>query len=61
MMTQLEELNVLKQLGNVPVDMGVLRDVFRSYQSPSKKVQSLVQSGKLVQLKRGPEATTGDY
>ena len=52
-MTQLEEINTLRQLGNVPVDMGVLRDVFRSYQSPSKKVQSLVQSGKLVQLKRG--------
>ena len=52
-MTQLEELNVLKQLGIVPVDMGVLKDVFRAYQSPSKKVQSLVQSGKLLQLKRG--------
>ena len=53
MMTQLEELNVLKQLGIVPVDIGVLKDVFRSYQSPTKKVQSLVQSGKLLQLKRG--------
>ena len=52
-MTQLEELNVLKQLSIVPVDMGVLKDVFRSYQSPAKKVQSLVQSGKLLPLKRG--------
>ncbi len=52
-MTQLEELNVLKQLGNVPVNIGVLNGVFRSYQSPVKKVQSLVHSGKLLQLKRG--------
>ena len=52
-MTQLEELDVLKQLGNVPVDTGVLKDIFRSYQSPAKKVQALVQSGKLLQLKRG--------
>ena len=52
-MTPLEELNILKQLGVVPVDMGVLKDVFRSYQSPAKKVQSLVRSGKLLQLKRG--------
>ena len=53
MMTQLDELNALKQLGIVPVDIGVLKDVFSSYQSPVKKVQSLVQSGKLLQLKRG--------
>ena len=52
-MTQLEEINALRQLGVVPVNMGVLKDVFRSYQSPAKKVQSLVQSGKLLQLKRG--------
>ncbi len=52
-MTQLEELNILKRLGIVPVDMGVLKDVFRSYRSPAKKVQSLLQSGKLLQMKRG--------
>ena len=42
-MIQLEELNVLKLLGIVPVDMGVLKDVFRSYQSPAKKVQVMEQ------------------
>lgn len=52
-MTQIEEITALRQLGIVPVDMGVLRNVFSSYQSPAKKVQSLVQAGKLMQLKRG--------
>ena len=52
-MTQLEELNALKQLGNIPVTMGVLKSIFHEYLSPEKKVQALEKAGMLVKLKRG--------
>lgn len=52
-MTQIEELNALRQLGNVPIDVAVLKDVFHEYLSPVKKVQALEQAGMLIKLKRG--------
>ena len=52
-MIRLEELNALKQLGNIPIDMGVLKSIFHDYLSPAKKVQALVHDGLLIKLKRG--------
>ena len=52
-MTQIEELKVLKELGNVPVDSGILKSVFHEYLSPDKKVRALEQAEKLIKLKRG--------
>lgn len=52
-MTSLEELKALKELGNVPVDIGALKNIFHEYRSPIKKVQALEQAGKLIKLKRG--------
>lgn len=53
LMTQLEELNVLKLLGNIPVSMGVLKSIFHEYSAPEKKVQALEKAGMLIKLKRG--------
>ena len=52
-MTSLEELKALKELGNVTVGIGVLKNIFREYLSPEKKVQALEQAGKLIKVKRG--------
>ena len=52
-MTQIEELNTLKRLGNVPVSMGVLTSIFHEYMSPEKKVQAMVKAEMLIKLKRG--------
>lgn len=52
-MTQIEELNTLKRLGNIPVSMGVLTSIFHEYMSPEKKVQAMVKAEMLVKLKRG--------
>lgn len=52
-MTPLEELNALKQIGNVPVSGGILKSIFHEYRSPDKKVQTLLRAGMLVKLKRG--------
>jgi len=51
-MTPLEELKALKKLGNVPIDMGTLKDIFHDYLSPEKKVQALERAGKLIKVKR---------
>lgn len=52
-MTQIEELNTLKRLENVPVSMGVLTSIFHEYMSPEKKVQAMVKAEMLIKLKRG--------
>ncbi|MBQ7988149.1 MAG: hypothetical protein IJ253_06515 [Bacteroidaceae bacterium] len=52
-MTPIEELNALKQIGNVPVSGGLLKSIFHEYRSPDKKVQALLRTGMLVKLKRG--------
>lgn len=52
-MTTITEINALKQLGNVPVDTGVLKSIFCEYLSPEKKVQLLERTGKIIKLKRG--------
>lgn len=52
-MISIEELNALKQLGNVPVSSGLLKSLFRDYRSPDKKVQALERAGMLIKLKRG--------
>jgi len=51
-MTALDELTALKNLGNVPINMGALKTIFHEYHSPEKKIQTLVQAGKLIKIKR---------
>ncbi|MBQ8969036.1 MAG: hypothetical protein IJ064_04815 [Bacteroidaceae bacterium] len=48
-----EEQMQLKQLGNVPIGVEVLKGIFKDYHSPLKKVRSLEQQGVLIGLKRG--------
>jgi Predicted transcriptional regulator len=43
----------LKQLGIIPVDVGVLETLFTSYKYPQKKITRLEQKGDLIRLKRG--------
>ncbi len=46
-------MELLEQLGIVPVDSGVLRSLFADYSSPHNKIARLEQEGKIVRLKRG--------
>lgn len=43
----------LKALGNVPISMGVLQDLYGDYQSPNMRISLLEKKGILIRLKRG--------
>lgn len=45
--------NPLKQLGNVPVQIGTLKACYDNLVSPIKKIQTLEKDGQLIRLKRG--------
>ena len=46
-------MEVLEQLGVVPVDYAVLRSLFSKYKFPKNKISSLEKEGKLIRLKKG--------
>ena len=52
-MEYLEQIQVLKQFGNIPIRTEVLRSVLSAYKSPEKKIDALVSSGAIIRLKRG--------
>lgn len=43
----------LRDIGNVPIDMGVLKSLYADYQSPGMRVKMLEEKGVLIRLKRG--------
>ena len=46
-------MDILEQLGIVPVDFGLLRSLFPDYSSPHNKIAHLEHEGKIIRLKRG--------
>lgn len=46
-------MEVLEQLGIVPVDMAVLRSLFSEYKFSGDKILALESEGKLIRLKKG--------
>lgn len=46
-------MDVLKQLGVIPVDYSVLRTLFSKYKFPKNKIASLENEGSLIRLKKG--------
>ncbi|RPH33645.1 MAG: hypothetical protein EHM93_04070 [Bacteroidales bacterium] len=46
-------MDILEQLGIVPVDYSVLESLLGGYKSPSNKIANLEREGKIVRLKKG--------
>lgn len=46
-------MEVLEQLGVIPVDYAVLRSLFSEYKFPKNKIALLEHEGKLIRLKKG--------
>ena len=49
----MDDIIRLKGLGSVPVPFGVLRELYRDFASPAKKIAELCSKGLLFRLKRG--------
>lgn len=43
----------LRRIGNIPIDMGVLKSLYADYQSPNMRIFSLEKKDVLIRLKRG--------
>ena len=52
-MSQVNPYEELKRIGNIPIDMGVLKSIYGDYQSPNMRVALLEKKGILIRLKRG--------
>ena len=52
-MITIEELSQLKKLSNIPFQAYVLRNIFNYYQSPEKKILTLVRDGYIIRIKQG--------
>ena len=46
-------MEVLEQLGIIPVDYGALRSLLSGYNFPQNKIANLEREGKIIRLKRG--------
>lgn len=49
----IEDINILRPLGNVPVSTGVLKSLLTRYANPNAKIKLWMEQGYLVPLKRG--------
>lgn len=52
-MTQQIPYQELKALGNIPIDMGVLQNLYSGHKSPNMRISLLEKKGILIRLKRG--------
>lgn len=52
-MNTINPYNELKRLGNIPLDMGMLNNLYSDYRSPSMHTSLLEKKGILIRLKRG--------
>jgi hypothetical protein len=52
-MSSLADIGILKRFGNLPVPFGALREQYRDYSAPAKKIAQLCSQGLLVRVKRG--------
>ncbi len=52
-MSQINPYEELKRIGNIPIDMGVLKSLYGNYQSPNMRIAFLEKKGVLIRLKRG--------
>jgi predicted transcriptional regulator of viral defense system len=51
---------MIENLGNVPVDYSVLRDIFSDYKFPKNKISTLENEGQLMRLKKGMYVVSPD-
>jgi hypothetical protein len=52
-MTRLQDITRLEQFGLVPVGFDSLRELYRDYKNPARKIADLCSQGFLVRVKRG--------
>ena len=52
-MRQVDDITRLKKLDTVPIPFGVLRELYRDFASPAKKIAQLCSQGLLIRVKRG--------
>ncbi|MDR1184556.1 MAG: hypothetical protein LBK67_07145 [Coriobacteriales bacterium] len=52
-MSSLDDISILKRFGNLPVPFGALREQYRDYSAPAKKIAQLCSQGLLIRVKRG--------
>jgi len=52
-MSKLDDITRLKQFGVVPVPFGTLRELYRDFASPAKKIAQFCSQGLLVRVRRG--------
>lgn len=53
-------MEIIEQLGVIPVDYAVLRTLFATYKFPKNKIASLENKGKLIRLKKGMYVVSPD-
>lgn len=46
-------MNTISHIGNVPIDIALLKSFFSDYKSVNNKISELEKSGKLIRLKKG--------
>ena len=46
-------MEALTQLGNIPIDINVLKSLLVTYAKPANKIEAMVNDGTLIRLKRG--------
>lgn len=51
-------MNSLSELGNTPVDIALLKQVFQEYKSVNNKISLLEKDGTLIRLKKGVYVTS---
>ena len=52
-MSKINPYEELKRLGNIPIDIGVLKSLYADYQAPNMRIALLERKGILIRLKRG--------
>lgn len=52
-MKQVNPYEELIKIGNIPIDMGVLKTLYAKYQAPNMHIAMLEKKGVLIRLKRG--------
>ena len=51
-MNYIQEMQSLKQFGNVPITANVLNNVFSDYKAPKMKIQGMVRNGSIIRIKK---------
>ena len=51
-MNYIQEMQSLRQYGNVPITANVLNNLFSDYKAPKMKIQGMVRNGSIIRIKK---------